>query len=78
MAKRNARKLVAAIAGDEDASMVSKPYGNKTDSVGDDPEDDRVLNLNPKNPLQTNRINYEKGNPNQERHTYRDNALILE
>ena len=75
MARRNQHKLTAAIAGDKDASMVSEHYADETDGVGDDPEDDAVLDLNPKNSLQTGRRIDKEENPNQEGHSYRDQRV---
>ena len=44
MARRGHKAWFPPVSSDDrPASMVSEPYTDETDGVGDDPEDDRIL-----------------------------------
>ena len=56
MARRNIKAWsVPTISGGRLTTMVSELDADKTDGVGDDPEGDKALVLDPKNSLETGR-----------------------
>ena len=70
---RTQSSVPIGISADRDASMVSEPAADETEGIGDDPEEDGILDLNQRNSLEDDRRM--EDDPQQDNHSYKEQSV---